>query len=125
MEPTGSLGSIRTEVNGGVALPAPSISVDSDGVGFYNWPERTNPNWADGAMVNVKLDISLIDICDRAQAVADAIVAATLSYDFCHMTSQLDMDDITKLDLTGRTGYGLRAGDFRGPCRTRSPPPAR
>ena len=45
---------------------------------------------------------------------ADAIVAATASIDFCHMTSQLDMDDITELDLTGKSGYGLKAGDFAG-----------
>ena len=102
------------EVKGAAALPAPSVVVDTDGVGLYTWSGRTNPNWASGATVDVKLDIPLIDICGRSSAVADAIVAATLSYDFCHMTSQLDMDDITELDLTGRTGYGLKAGDFDG-----------
>ena len=62
----------------------------------------------------MKLDIGLIDICDRSQVVADAIVAATLSFDFCHMTSQLDMDEITELDLRGKSGYDLKVGDFAG-----------
>ena len=107
-------GSLVIEVNGSIPFPAPSILVNSDGVGLYTWSGRTNPSWASGATVDVKLDIPLIDICDRSQAVADAIVAATLSYDFCHMTSQLDMDDITELDLTGKSGYGLKLGDFAG-----------
>ena len=90
-----------------------SVFVYNDGTTDYQW-SATDPNWANGDPVDVKLDIPLIDICDRSQAVADAIVAATLSYDFCHMTSQLDMDDITELDLTGKSGYGLKLGDFAG-----------
>ena len=83
-----------------------SVIVHSGGTTDYQW-SATDPNWANGDPVDVKLDIPLIDICGRSQAVADAIVAATLSYDFCHMISQLDMDDITELDLTGKSGYSL------------------
>ena len=45
---------------------------------------------------------------------ADAIVAATTSFDFCHMISPVDMAAITELDLTGKSGYGLKLGDFAG-----------
>ena len=90
-----------------------SVAAQPDGSTEYSW-SGTNPNWASGATVDVKLDIPLIDICDRSSVVADAIVAATLSYDFCHMTSLLDMDDITEQDLTGKSGYDLKAGDFAG-----------
>ena len=110
---TGTLGSIRVEVNGGGALPAPNVSVKS-GSGTYTWSGRTNPNWASGATVDVKLDVSLIDICGRTPTVADAIVAATLSYDFCHMTAPIDLAGVTELDLRGMSGYGLKAGDFAG-----------
>ena len=88
--------------------------VDSDGNTRYRWAGTTNPNWAALQMVAVELEVPLIDICGRSQAVADAIVAATPSYDFCHMISRLDLYEITELDLTGRTGYGLKAGDFAG-----------
>ena len=111
---TGTLGSIRVEVNGGAALPAPNTSVNTEGVGFYTWSGRTNPNWASGSMVDVKLDVSLIDICDRTAVVADAIVATTASFDFCHMTSPVDMAAITELGLRGKSGYGLKLGDFAG-----------
>ena len=94
-------------------LVAPSISVDSDGVGFYTW-SGTNPNWGEGATVDVKLDIGLIDICDRSPAVAHAIKAATPSFDYCHMTSVLDLDDVTELDLPNGRGTGLKVGDFAG-----------
>ena len=87
--------------------------VNNSGSGIYGWQEP-NPNWASGATVDVKLDIGLIDICGRSQAVADAIVAATRSIDFCHMISRLDLYEITELDLTGKSGYGLKAGDFDG-----------
>ena len=90
-----------------------SVSVGSDGVGQYTW-SGTNPNWTDGQEVDVKLDIGLIDICDRSSAVAHAIKAATPSFDFCHMTSLLDLDDLTELDLPGGEGTGLKAGDFEG-----------
>ena len=99
---------------GSASLPSSSATFQSNSRGRqYEW-SGTNPNWASGSAVDVKLDIPLIDICGRSQAVADAIVAATASIDFCHMISQLDMDDITELDLRGRTGYGLKAGDFAG-----------
>ena len=106
--------SMRVEVNGGAALPAPNVSVNGSGSGTYTWSGRTNPSWASGATVDVNLDIGIIDICGRTPTVADAIVAATASFDYCHMTSQLDMDDITELDLTGKSGYDLKAGDFAG-----------
>ena len=70
----------------------------------YAW-SGANPNWTDAQTVDVKLDIGLIDICDRSQAVAYAIVKATPSFDFCHMTSLLDLDDIT--ELPGGRGTGL------------------
>ena len=77
-----------------------SVTVNNSGQGLYTW-SGTDPSWASGATVDVKLDIGLIDICDRPSAVADAIVKATPSFDFCHMTSPLDLDDITELDLSG------------------------
>ena len=91
-----------------------TVTVNDSGSATYYWSGRPNPNWASGSTVDVKLDIGLIDICDRSQVVADAIVAATLSYDFCHMVSPFDLPDITELDLTGKSGYGLKAGDFAG-----------
>ena len=87
--------------------------VDSSAGRQYLW-SATNPNWASGAMVDVKLDIGLIDICGRSPAVAHAIREATPSFDFCHMTSVLDLDDVTELDLPGGRGTGLKAGDFEG-----------
>ena len=101
---------------GATQLKSSSASSQSgfNGGTLYRWAGTTDPNWANGAMVNVVLDVPLIDICDRSQAVADAIVAATPSFDFCHMTSQLDMAAITGLDLTGKSGYGLKLGDFAG-----------
>ena len=79
----------------------------------YLW-SGTNPNWANNDKVAVKLDIGLINICARSPAVAHAIKEATPSFDFCHMTSVLDLDDLTELDLSGGRGAGLKAGDFEG-----------
>ena len=93
-----------------------TVEVNNDGSGTYHW-SGTNPNWTQGQTVDVKLDIGLIDICDRSSAVAYAIVKATPSYDFCHMTSQLDLAGITELDLPGGRGTGLKAGDFEGLSR--------
>ncbi len=93
--------SMRIEINGAAALPAANVSVNDSRSATYYWSGRPNPNWASGATVDVKLDIGLIDICDRPSAVADAIVKATPSFDFCHMTSQLDLAGITRLDLSG------------------------
>ena len=86
---------------------------NSNSGGQYTW-SATNPSWTDGQMVGVKLDIGLIDMCGRSSAVAHAIVEATPSFDFCHMTSPLDMDDITELDLPNGRGTGLKVGDFAG-----------
>ena len=108
---------IRIEVSAPAAvvgpLTAPSISIDSDGVGQYTW-SGTNPNWASGATVDVKLEVPLIDICARSPAVAGAIKAATPSFDFCHMTAPIDLANLTELDLPGGRGTGLKAGDFEG-----------
>ena len=79
----------------------------------YLW-SGTNPSWASGATVAVKLDIGLINICARSPAVAHAIKEATPSFDFCHMTSVLDLANLTELDLPGGRGTGLKAGDFEG-----------
>ena len=62
----------------------------------------------------MKLDIGLIDICDRSPAVALAIKSATPSFDYCHMTSVLDLDDLTELRIPNGRGTGLKAGDFEG-----------
>ena len=83
------------------------------GLGSYTWV-GTDPSWTSGQVVDVKLDIGLINICDRSPAVAYAIKAATPSFDYCHMTSVLDLDDVTELDLPGGRGTGLKAGDFAG-----------
>ena len=91
-----------------------TATVYNDGVGFYKWDGTTNPNWTDRQVVDVELDVPLIDICGHSPAVAAAIVEATPSFDFCHITSQLDLAGITELDLTGKSGYGLKAGDFAG-----------
>ena len=90
-----------------------TITVDGNGNGTYIW-SATNPNWANNDKVAVKLDIGLIDICARSPAVAHAIREATPSFDFCHMTSLLDLDDLTELDLPNGKGTGLKAGDFEG-----------
>ena len=90
-----------------------TVSVDSNEVGAYTW-SGTNPSWSNNDKVAVKLDIGLIDICDRSPAVAHVIREATPSFDFCHMTSVLDLDDLTELDLPGGRGTGLKAGDFEG-----------
>ena len=79
----------------------------------YEW-SGTNPSWSNNDKVAVKLDIGLIDICGRSPAVAHVIREATPSFDFCHMTSVLDLDDVTELDLPGGRGTGLKAGDFEG-----------
>ena len=101
---------------GATQLKSSSASSQSgfNGGTVYRWAGTTDPNWANGAMVNVVLDVPLIDICGRSQAVADAIVAATPSIDFCHMVSPFDLAAITELDLTGKSGYGLKLGDFAG-----------
>ena len=54
-----------TELPGGSA----DFFVNNSGSGIYGWQEP-NPNWASGATVDVKLDIGLVDICGRSQAVA-------------------------------------------------------
>ena len=102
------------EVKGPAVDTAPTIIVNNDGVGSYSWPGRPNPNWASGATVAVKLEVPLIDICDRSPAVAHAIKAATPSFDYCHMTSPIDLANLTELDLPGGRGTGLKAGDFEG-----------
>ena len=94
-------------------LSSDTNASDQGGSVQYHWSGTTDPNWAGGAMVDIELGI-LIDICDRSAAVADAIVAATASFDYCHMLSPVDMAAITELDLTGKSGYGLKAGDFDG-----------
>ena len=94
-------------------LVSPSISIDSDGVGFYTW-SGTSPDWGEGATVDVRLEVPLIDICDRSPAVAHAIKAATPSFDYCHMTSPLDLAGLTELDLPNGRGTGLKVGDFAG-----------
>ena len=80
----------------------------------YKWSGTTNPNWASGATVAVKLEVPLIDICDRSPAVAHAIREATPSFDFCHMTSPIDLANLTELDLPNGKGTGLKVGDFAG-----------
>ena len=90
-----------------------TVTVHNNGETDYNW-SGTNPSWPNNDTVDVKLDIGLIDICDRSPAVAHAIREATPSFDFCHMTSPLDLDDVTELDLPGGRGTGLKAGDFEG-----------
>ena len=84
------------------------------GTQYELWSATADPNWASGAKVAVKLDIGLIDICDRSSAVAAAIKAATPSFDYCHMTSPLDLDDLTELRIPNGRGTGLKAGDFAG-----------
>ena len=104
-------------LDGATPLKSSGASSQSgfNGGTLYRWAGTTDPNWANLATVDVELDVfELIDICDRTAAVADAIVAATASFDFCHMVSPSDLPAITELDLTGRTGYGLKAGDFAG-----------
>ena len=88
-----------------------SVSVGGDGDGQYTW-SGTNPNWTDGQKVDVKLDIGLINICDRSSVVAHAIKAATPSFDFCHMTSPIDLANLTELRIPNGRGTGLKAGDF-------------
>ena len=90
-----------------------ATTADSTSGRQYIW-SATDPNWASGATVDVKLDIGLIDICDRSPAVAHAIREATPSFDFCHMTSVLDLDDLTELRIPNGRGAGLKAGDFEG-----------
>ena len=105
---------LMIEVRSAAALPAASVTVDTDGKGLYTWSGRTNPSWSDAQKVDVKLDIGLINICDRSPAVAHAIKEATPSFDYCHMTSPLDLDDITTLRIPNGRGTGLKAGDFEG-----------
>ena len=90
-----------------------TVTVHNNGDTDYIW-SGTNPSWSNNDKVAVKLDIGLIDICDRSPAVAHVIREATPSFDFCHMTSVLDLDDLTELDLPGGRGTGLKAGDFEG-----------
>ena len=99
---------------GSTELQSSSASTaDSTAGRQYLW-SGTDPNWTSGTKVDVKLDVGLINICDRSPAVAHAIREATPSFDFCHMTSVLDLDDVTELDLPGGRGTGLKAGDFEG-----------
>ena len=105
--------SMRIEVKGAAALPAPTVTVQSDGTGQYTW-SRTDPSWSNNDKVAVKLDIGLINICKRSPAVAYAIKEATPSFDYCHMTSLLDLDDLTELRIPNGRGAGLRVGDFEG-----------
>ena len=82
---------------------------------LYRWAGTTNPNWANNDKVDVELEVfELIDICDRSPAVAYAIREATPSLDYCHMTSPIDLANLTELDLPGGRGIGLKAGDFEG-----------
>ena len=102
---------------GTVELPSgTAATLDTSGGGGrqYTWNRSVNPSWSNNDKVDVKLDIGLIDICDRSSAVADAIKAATPSFDFCHMTSPIDLVGITELDLPNGIGTGLKAGDFEG-----------
>ena len=79
----------------------------------YLW-SATVPSWSNNDKVAVKLDIGLINVCKRSPAVAYAIKEATPSFDFCHMTSLLDLDDLTDLRIPSGKGTGLKAGDFEG-----------
>ncbi len=101
---------------GGTQLKSGSATTPAviGGGTLYRWAGTTDPNWANGATVDVKLDIELINICDRSPAVAHAIREATPSFDFCHMTSVLDLDDLTELRIPNGRGAGLKAGDFEG-----------
>ena len=90
-----------------------TVTVHNNGDTDYIW-SGTNPSWSNNDKVAVKLDIGLIDICDRSPAVAHAIREATPSFDFCHMTSPIDLANLTELDLPGGRGTGLKAGDFEG-----------
>ena len=92
---------------GGVTYDAENAQVSTGSEGnTYRW-SRTGSPWAFNTQVSVRLDVPLINICGRS-AVADAIVAATPSFDFCHMTSQLDLAGITRLDLSGVDLGGLQ-----------------
>ena len=101
-----------------------SVTVDTDGNGLYTW-SGTDPNWTDGQMVDVKLEVPLINICGRSPALAYAIKAATPSYDFCHVTSQLDLAGITELDLSGvvpgRPTTPVAPGHIRRPLQPDAP----
>ena len=86
---------------GGVTYDAENAQVSTGSEGnTYRW-SRTGSPWTFNTQVSVRLDVPLINICGRPSAVADAIVKATPSFDFCHMTSQLDLAGITELDLSG------------------------
>ena len=92
---------------GGVTYGAGDAQVStSGGTSTYRW-SRTGTRWSFNTQVDVKLHLPLINICSRPSAVADAIVKATPSFDFCHMTSQLDLANITRLDLSGVDLGGL------------------
>ena len=102
---------------GGTQLKSGSATTNNliAGGTLYRWAGTTDPNWANGATVGVELEVfELIDICDRSPAVAHAIREATPSFDFCHMTSPIDLANLTELDLPGGRGTGLKAGDFEG-----------
>ena len=90
-----------------------ATTVDGSNGRQYLW-SATDPNWTSGTKVAVKLDVGLINICKRSPAVAYAIKEATPSFDFCHMTSLLDLDDLTELRIPNGRGAGLRVGDFEG-----------
>ena len=101
---------------GGTQLKSGSATTPSviGGGTLYRWAGTTDPSWANNDKVAVKLDIGLIDICGRSPAVAHVIREATPSFDFCHMTSVLDLDDLTELRIPNGRGTGLKAGDFEG-----------
>ena len=90
-----------------------TVTVHTNGETDYTW-SGTNPNWASGETVDVKLEVPLINICGRSSAVAHAIKAATPSFDYCHMTPPIDLANLTELDLPNGQGTGLKAGDFEG-----------
>ena len=90
-----------------------TINVDGNGDGTYVW-SATNPSWSNNDKVDVKLDIGLINICKRSPAVAYAIKEATTSFDYCDVTSLLDLDDLTELRIPNGRGAGLKVGDFEG-----------
>ena len=90
-----------------------ATTVDATNGRQYLW-SATDPGWTSGQKVAVKLDVGLINICKRSPAVAHAIKEATPSFDYCDVTSLLDLDDLTELRIPNGRGAGLKAGDFEG-----------
>ena len=56
----------------------------------------------------------LPDVCERTPGVRDAIVAAISGVDDCADVTATHLAGIGRLDLSGRSVAGLRAGDFAG-----------